>query len=273
MSVPGLIRAEALERVQSPEQLDLPSRIIRTRSWFALGAVALLIVSALAWSLLGTLATTVSGSSVLLTRSGALEVVTPQPGVVQSVSVSAGGHLQRGSTVASISDGKGTDVVVTATVAGTVIENLAYTGDFLQAGEPVVSVQPDEEELYAFVYVSAETGYRLTPGMPVQIALLTVPVQQYGMLLGRVDTVSSFPATAEGINALLHNPSLAQTVVSQGPVLAVRVALDRAAGTPSGYHWSSGDGPPHEIVAGTLANSTVVIGEYRPITLLFPSAR
>jgi hypothetical protein len=53
-------------------------------------------------------------------------------------------------------------------------------------------------------------------------------------------------------------------------VYSVVVQLQRDPATFSGYHWSSGDGPPIHLSAGTLARAEVTTRERPPIDLVVP---
>jgi HlyD family secretion protein len=43
--------------------------------------------------------------------------------------------------------------------------------------------------------------------------------------------------------------------------------------TPSGFRWSSSQGPPVEIFSGTLVSASIVTEEKRPISYVLPILR
>ena len=61
-----LFRAEALERLSSPEQLDQLMQIVTLRSWLPLATLAGLLFCALAWSIFGHIPVTTSGQGVIV---------------------------------------------------------------------------------------------------------------------------------------------------------------------------------------------------------------
>lgn len=61
----GLFRKQALDRLSSPDQLDQLMQIVSPRSWLILVGLAALLVLCVAWSLLGTITTTVDAPGVL----------------------------------------------------------------------------------------------------------------------------------------------------------------------------------------------------------------
>ncbi|MBQ3011719.1 MAG: hypothetical protein IJD81_11060 [Oscillospiraceae bacterium] len=60
-----LYRKSALERISSPEQLDKALTVSSPMSWLALGAVTVLIVITLVWSIFGTIPVTVTTNGVV----------------------------------------------------------------------------------------------------------------------------------------------------------------------------------------------------------------
>jgi HlyD family secretion protein len=65
-----LFRKSALDRLASPEQLDQLVTVTGPRGWLALAAAALLVAGALAWSVLGSVATRVGGEGILVATGG-----------------------------------------------------------------------------------------------------------------------------------------------------------------------------------------------------------
>lgn len=98
-----LFRQSALDRLSSPDQLDVPFRIVRPASWVALAAVALLLALLIWWGFFGTVATKVTGQGILL-REGALEEASsPGDGQLNVVLVDVDDRVETGQVVARIS--------------------------------------------------------------------------------------------------------------------------------------------------------------------------
>jgi HlyD family secretion protein len=97
--------------------------------------------------------------------------------------------------------------------------------------------------------------------------------EEWGTMLGEIVSISDFPATAEGMRAILQNPELVREFTSGGPPYAARVRLLSSARSPRRYRWSSGEGPPILITAGTLAAASVTVKEERPIAFVIPLFR
>lgn len=167
----------------------------------------------------------------------------------------------------------GRESVVHSPTAGRISEIRASAGTVLPAGAPVAIVETGRAELQAVVYLPPDEGKLVRPGMKVRLEPSTVRRDEYGLLLGRVRSVSTFPATSDAMTAVLHNPDLAARFRGRGAPYAAVVAFERDRGTPSGYRWSSRRGPPGPVVAGALVRADVETRSRRPVDLLLPLAR
>jgi HlyD family secretion protein len=97
-----IFRGAALERLSSPEELDQVVTISMGGGWAALTAILLLCAGALTWGIKGTVPTTASGSGMIVSTGGVLNVVARGAGVVQSVGVAVGQHVDANQVVATI---------------------------------------------------------------------------------------------------------------------------------------------------------------------------
>lgn len=266
-----MYRAGAVGNLSSPEQLDTEVRLVRPAGWIALGAVVLVLVAFIVWCFVGTVTTTFPAAGVLATQYGTVNSVSPDAGTVSEVFVSAGEEVAEGDRIATVATEDGR-VTVDAAAGGTIVELLAYPSDPVEAGATVASIQPDDDDMRVYAFVPIDGTQPIKPGMPVQISVTTVPSEEYGLLRGTVSRVGTHPVTRAGVFALLNNDEITNIIVSGAPVVQVEVALTEAD-TPTGYAWTAGEGPPEELAAGTLVNSTVITAVQPPISLLFPSVR
>lgn len=162
-----------------------------------------------------------------------------------------------------------TTSAVISPYSGRVLELKVYRGSAVAEGAPMVSLQPEAGSLEALVYLSAMQAKDVKPGMSVQISPGTVRREEFGYMTGRVSFVAAYPATPAAMLTILGNESLVQSITAAGPVTEVRVALD-PANTPSGFRWSSRQGPPTLISSGTLCAAQIVTEHRKPIMLVLP---
>lgn len=274
-----LFRREALARLNDVDELDRLVTVTHPRAWLTLGAVAAIIITAVVWASVGTLATTVSGEGMLLRGGHSMRVVTPDGGQLASLLVGLGDRVSVGQPVATLrsSDpgaaGRSTQVDVVSPYAGVVDSLQAYAGQYVGAGAPVISLEAADEPLVATLYLPDEVGKKVKVGQQAQIIPTTVNVEEYGYLRGRVVFVADLPSTPESMAAVLQNDFLVQQFSASGPTLRVQAVLIPAPANPSGYAWSSSDGPDVQISSGTACSARIVLTEDPPITYAFPALR
>jgi HlyD family secretion protein len=97
-----IFRKASLERLSTPEQLDLLFRLTRSKDWLAVVAVFILLGTALAWGLHGSIPTKVTAQGVILRRGGVMNVVAAGSGLVVSVDVKPGDRVQANQVIARV---------------------------------------------------------------------------------------------------------------------------------------------------------------------------
>src|SRR5258708_2827090 len=94
-----IFRQAALDRLSSPDQLDRLVTVTSPAGWIALAALAVLIGAIIAWSILGTVPTRVSGSGIIVTRGGRVfDGMAPAAGVLSAVTA-IGARVGKGDTM------------------------------------------------------------------------------------------------------------------------------------------------------------------------------
>lgn len=162
---------------------------------------------------------------------------------------------------------------VVANRAGRVLELLVDRGDVVSPGTPLLNLEVVSDDLMAVLFVPATAGKRIEPGMAVRVSPSTVKREEFGSMAGRVVWAAEYPSTSRGMIRLLGNEALVQKLMQEGPPIQVNVALERNPSTPSGFRWSSSNGPSLKISSGTLATGDIVVREEAPINLVIPKLR
>lgn len=154
---------------------------------------------------------------------------------------------------------------------GVVLEVLVGRGDTVAVNQPVLWVEQPIRSLQAMIYMPPQSAAeRIRPGMVVQISPATAPKERYGYLVGRVNSVSKYPSTEQGMLTVFNNPGLVRDLTRQGAPIAVSVALVPDTSTRSGYRWSSSAASQLELGSGTLADASFTIEVKNPISLVIP---
>ena len=99
-----LFRQDVMDRLNSPERLDELLRITSPRGWIALLSLALVILTALAWGIYGTISTKVDGSGIFIDPEGVHPVISLGSGRLSSIRVKVGAIVEVGQLVATMTN-------------------------------------------------------------------------------------------------------------------------------------------------------------------------
>lgn len=97
----GLFSEKEIQKMASPERLDLLVSVTKRRGWIALAAIAVLVVELLIWSIFGRLTLTVKGEGILI-NGGVKDVEAGAVGRVARILVSPGAQVALGQPVAEL---------------------------------------------------------------------------------------------------------------------------------------------------------------------------
>jgi multidrug efflux pump subunit AcrA (membrane-fusion protein) len=265
-------RQQALAKLQSPEELDLPVRFARPQGWLVLSVTVVVMAAASVWAVTGSVASTVSAPAVLTHGQGSYILQSPVAGQVTAVLAQQGERLPANSPVLKVRTSEGDSVVRTIT-AGRISALAATVGQIIQTGANVAAVEKvahASDPLYATVYVPAENAAAVPANAPVDLTVQSVPTQEYGVLRGHVKSVDRSAQSAQQISAFLGDSQLGEQFTKDGRPVAVLVKLDRSSGTKSGYRWSSADGPPFALTSMTMATGAIRLADQHPVDWLLP---
>ena len=159
---------------------------------------------------------------------------------------------------------------VRAHAGGRALERAADVGDLVTPQSRVLSLEPLDVPLLAILYVPAGEGKSISEGFEVHLSPSTVQREEYGVMIGRVRSVSTYPATPEGMLRTLRNQALVTLLSAQGAPLEVVAELVPDPKTVSGYKWSSPGGPPLGIFGGTMCTASIVTETRKPISYVIP---
>jgi multidrug efflux pump subunit AcrA (membrane-fusion protein) len=265
-------RQQALSKLQSPEEIDLPVRFARPQGLLVLVVTVVVMIAAGGWAVAGTVSSTLDAPGILTHAQGSYVLQSPVAGQVTAVLAEEGDRVGADAPLLKVRTAQG-DTVVRTVAAGRLTALVATIGSVVTPGSDVAAVERIEEAddpLMAVLYVPAEKGSSVPVGAEVDLSVQSVASQQYGVLRGRVKSVGRTAQTRQRITAFLGSSQLGEQFSAAGQPVAVMVALEPAEGTESGYRWSSSDGPPYPLESMTLTGGAVHLAEQRPIDWLLP---
>ena len=196
-----LFRDAALDRMASPERLQLAPLIVPPSWWLLLIAAALAICAAVWASVLINIPVRVHGRGMLLGEPGPRRIATAQNGQLAALLVAAGDQVRAGQLLAVMNvNARGQQPAATpdgesrivSPLDGTVAEILAGQGDMLGRDATLMTLVPKASEtapLSATFYLSPAESNRVRPGMTVRIYPDSIRQGEYGGILGRVTRV------------------------------------------------------------------------------------
>ncbi|MEG3627787.1 HlyD family efflux transporter periplasmic adaptor subunit [Streptomyces poriticola] len=265
-------RQQALAKLQSPEELDIPVRLARPQGWLVLSVTVLAMAAASVWAVTGSVTSTVGAPAVLTHGQGSYLLQSPVAGQVTAVLTEQGRRLPADAPVLKVRTGDG-ETVVRTVEAGRISALAATVGQIITTGADVAAVERiagADDPLYATVYVPARNAAAIPAHAAVDLTVQSVPSQEYGVLRGEVKSVDRTAQSARQIAAFLGDAQLAEQFAQGGRPVAVTVELRRSSATRSGYAWSSAAGPPYPLTSMTLATGSIRLADERPVDWLLP---
>jgi HlyD family secretion protein len=98
----GLFRKSAMDRLSSPEQLDVMMQVTSPMGWIALAGVGVILLFASVWSVVGKIGIRVDGQGILIRGAEVLDVTSSAQGRINNVLVKAGDQIEAGQLVAKV---------------------------------------------------------------------------------------------------------------------------------------------------------------------------
>jgi HlyD family secretion protein len=264
-------RFKALQRMREPDELDSPTLLAAPRGWIAVFVLMIIMGSAVAWSFLGSLPITVTAAGLLTRPGGTASVQSPYSGMVRRLTVQASQTVTAGTPVAQIQDATGRLDEVTSPFSGHVVSLAVAAGQVVQAGATLVTVESTSghnDRVVAMIFVPSDSSVALAPGDPVGLSVSTAPSAAFGLLRGRVSSVSTYPLTFGALSGLVGGDLAARRYSSISAPRLVVVDLLRDRATRSGYAWSTTTGPPMPLSTQVSVSATIQLGSQTPFSLV-----
>ncbi len=265
-------RQQALARLQSPEELDLPVRFARPQGWLVLSVTVIAMAAASVWALTGSVTSSVQAPAILTYGQGSYILQSPVAGQVTAVLVREGERLPPPTPRAEgpyTGRRPGRAHPSDRTDHRARRERRADHRD--RCGRRRGGEGPRRRvPLYATVYVPAQKAAGIPAHASVDLTVQSVPSQEYGVLRGEVTRVDRSAQSPRQIAAFLGDAQLGEEFSRDGRPVAVTVKLKRSSRTESGYAWSSAEGPPFELTSMTLATGSIRLADRRPVDWLLP---
>ena len=97
-----LFRKTALEKLSSPEQLDVMMRVTSPASWLALIGIGATLAAIIVWGIVGSIPIKVHGKGILMRGQAVLDVTADGNGRLSEILVRPGENVQDGHLIARL---------------------------------------------------------------------------------------------------------------------------------------------------------------------------
>lgn len=283
-----VFRKSALDKVSSPDQLDKVLKVTSPMSWLALLGITLIIVFVVAWSIVGSLPSTISATGVIVRNNTSTNtILSTQRGTVQRIA-KAGSQIYNGTAVLELSTATGTEEI-RSNFVGTVTDVLVKPGQLVDNGTEILRVKPamteDQKEMVV-CYVPISDVDKIKRGMEVTVSLTSADSNSYGHMTGRVVNIDTWATSQKGISTVAGEDNNMVNVLlgsggggagagsagaggGSGGICAVSVELVTDPSTASGYAWSNDKGKNVTLDAPQMCSVRIVTERVPPITKLF----
>ncbi|MCL2010640.1 MAG: HlyD family efflux transporter periplasmic adaptor subunit, partial [Synergistaceae bacterium] len=226
-----LFNEEALARLRSPEQLHSVIKVTQPVAWMVFFTLFFLIGSIVLWSIFGVMSVSVQGVGMILDVGGVVNVYHDVNGKISDVLVQPGTRVRNGDVVATlVLPNMANDIIkarqdvarsanqnqveanvsvfdslmniwyhsfnVVSTFDGIVKDVQVNVGDVVTAGSTsICSIRLDQhtDDVMVMMYVPAESGKKIEPGMVAQLVPSGAEQKEDGSLMGVVMGVSLYP--------------------------------------------------------------------------------
>jgi HlyD family secretion protein len=95
-------RQEALNKLNSPEQLDQTINYARSREWLLVAVTSILLATLGVWSYFGRIPVSIKGNGVLISSSGFNEIRSSYTGNIDTLYVKVGDKVSKGQKLVSV---------------------------------------------------------------------------------------------------------------------------------------------------------------------------
>ncbi len=264
------------KQLESPEQIGSILRVTALPTYLLALTVVLLLGAFFVWGFLGTVSDKVYYSGVVFPLEGTTDVSLPNRGMVRTMFVHSGDHVDRGQTIALISM-EDSYSILTSSVEGTVISAKVDNEPF-EAFEPIVSVidslNRQSQRSMVIAYVNNAGQRDLREGMDAQVWPEDEKRDEIGYVRGRIVRIDRYPVAANVVRQTLKSEDMASRLLESGEMMyQVNIELLHSREYPSQYDWSFGEPEDVSMNVGTYCS---VLSETRRRSMfryLFESAR
>jgi len=168
-----MFRKAALEKLSSPERLDVMMQVTSPMGWLALWTIGALLAAIIIWSVVGSISIKVAGKGILIRGGSVLDIATTGTGRITEIEVKPGDDVKDGQLVARVNQ---SDLLLRIQNVKEEISALSGQGAEQQAAQSRINAryQQQAEELKQKIAVQQEM---VAKGLLTKSALMATQQQ------------------------------------------------------------------------------------------------
>jgi hypothetical protein len=141
--------------------------------------------------------------------------------------------------------------------------NNKNVGDLFREAEDT-----ENSPLIALVFVNHAEGKKIAAGMQAYVLPSTLSAFEYGYIKGKVLSISEYPASKESVYSYIGNMNLVDEYFAGGVPFVVKIELAKDLAAASGLTWTTRQGAPFKVSAGSAVTVKIINHQYHPFQLL-----
>lgn len=220
---------------------------------------------------------TIDGVGLILFKGGLAQILSPQEGVIDYYVKSEGELIKKGDIIAYIKshDEHDNKKPIIAHVDGMIAEIVAYPDTTVLKGQAVAIISHKGDpytDLEVIGFVSSLEGKKVVAGMTAHIAPSIVDPQNFGMVVGHVNSVGKLPMSKAAVQSVIKIPEVAHYIREQiqAEPFVVKLSLHPDTYNITGYAWT-GPGPSFPLDSGIIAEFAIIVSDKSLLARLLPS--
>jgi len=143
----------------------------------------------------------------------------------------------------------------------------AWAGSILETVQLIgVAYAHEGEGVTVYCYVPMNVSKRIDAGMNVQISPDYAPREEFGYILGKVESVGGKPVTEDEITQTFGNINYVMEFITGGNMVQVKVVPEQEKGR---LKWSNKKGENVSVTNGSYCDLLIVVKERKPYELIF----
>jgi len=233
------------------DRFDYLAQVVRPNLLIALIAIVLVIAGATLWATFASITSSTNVTMAVMPLQGFSNGAAPEAGTVTKLDVRLGDKVATGQLIAVVTTGEGKLVKVRSLTDGKVVDITRDFGSVVRALDSIVAIAPTGEPRSIIGYPLEGSIQDVSPGQSAVVSAYGCPT-----LETTVASVGQFPATVDGVYALIGVRGLAMELMSEQTGL--RVSLN----TPQ--TWCP------QVAYGALVDVVITTGSTHPISYVTP---